>query len=69
MSAWGEAAWTARDINVAYLVVDHDGEVYGGEHDTESDAIATREEQIAQGVECWVIRIQRGSLVMEEFTC
>lgn len=66
---WGEAAWTARDLDVAYLVVDNDGEVYGGEHATEDDAIATREERIAVGVECWVIQIQRGSLVMEEFTC
>lgn len=65
---WGEAAWTARDLDVAYIVTNAYGDVFG-EFESEADAVVRREEIGAVGIECWVVPIQRGSLIEEEFTC
>lgn len=69
MSAWGEAAWTARDLDVAYLVTDALGSIYGGEFATEDEAVLEREELIGMGIECWIVSVQRGSFLEEEYTC
>jgi hypothetical protein len=44
-------------------------EVTSSEFATEDEAIAHREELSAIGIECWIVCIERGSLVLEEAPC